>query len=108
MIHIRKKFRERSVSFGKQFTQEGREKLIDYQLKKSFGISLLEYKEMLKKQKGCCAICGSFPEKRRLSVDHNHITNEIRGLLCHSCNVALGHFEDNIDILKRAIIYLIH
>jgi hypothetical protein len=50
-----------------------------------------------------CNICGSF---ERLCVDHNHETNEIRGCLCHNCNVAIGHLRDDINLLETAIEYL--
>lgn len=60
-----------------------------------------EYKRL----KGLCKICGSFP-KRKLSLDHDHKTGKIRGLLCNSCNMALGLFKDNTIFLLRASKYL--
>lgn len=42
-----------------------------------------------------------------LSVDHNHKTGAVRGLLCNGCNMGLGRFEDNIEWLQNAIDYLI-
>jgi len=39
-------------------------------------------------------------------VDHDHVTNKVRGLLCHHCNTALGKFKDDINIMKQAIKYL--
>jgi len=47
-----------------------------------------ERAELLRKQKGKCAICGKaqFLFKRRLNLDHNHKTGQIRGLLCYYCN----------------------
>jgi hypothetical protein len=59
---------------------------------------------------GFCNICGTKnPGKSRknFSIDHDHKTGVVRGLLCHSCNVGLGHFSDNIDLLKKAIKYLL-
>ena len=44
--------------------------------------------------------------KRELSVDHNHETNKIRGLLCHHCNIGLGNFRDSTTLLSVAIEYL--
>ena len=43
---------------------------------------------------------------KRLSIDHDHETMQIRGLLCHWCNMALGGFKDNIESLENAIRYL--
>ena len=56
---------------------------------------------------GVCAICGSARSvKRNLSLDHCHKTGELRGVLCHNCNVGLGHFKDDADLLRRAVDYL--
>jgi hypothetical protein len=53
--------------------------------------------------KGKCEICGSV---HRLSIDHCHARNQIRGLLCDNCNNLLGRSKDSISILKHAIKYL--
>lgn len=66
------------------------------------------YEDSFKKQKGCCAICSS-PENGRynhLSIDHDHSTGVLRGLLCNNCNRALGLFKDNADVLLKAVDYL--
>jgi hypothetical protein len=58
-------------------------------------------------QEGLCAICQEPPkDKQSLAMDHNHQTNEFRGLLCKECNRALGLFGDNIDVLTNAVTYL--
>ena len=77
-------------------------------LKKNYNISLEEYDELLLNQNGKCAICGGegLIKKGNLCIDHCHITNKVRGLLCHSCNTGLGQFRDNIDLLNNAIKYL--
>ncbi len=79
-----------------------------HNLKKYFGLSIQDYDDMYIKQGGRCAICGTHQSElsQRLSVDHNHDTNCIRGLLCSSCNLALGGFGDSPDILRNAIKYL--
>ena len=63
---------------------------------------------MLNKQNNSCAICkkNQIDLKKIMSVDHNHQTNKVRGILCHGCNVGIGFFEDNIEFLKQAIKYL--
>lgn len=73
-------------------------------LKRYYGITSEEYHKYEKKQENCCAICNKKLE--RLFVDHNHITKQIRGLLCFNCNTGLGQFKDNIVFLKSAIKYL--
>ena len=81
-------------------------------LKAKFGMSIEEYDKLFFLQQGKCAICGQ-PETetrlgvvKRLAVDHNHTTGKIRGLLCCSCNKALGLLKDDISIMKSAIDYL--
>ena len=72
--------------------------LKNIQLKCRYGIDLKQYEKLLQEQGGLCAICGSPPPnsyKKRLSVDHDHKTGEIRGLLCTKCNVTLGWLEKN-------------
>lgn len=80
----------------------------DRQLKRRYGISLDQYKDILKQQGGVCAICGRPETSKRkiLSVDHDHDTGEIRELLCHSCNRSLGDLEENIETLQNMIEYL--
>lgn len=54
-----------------------------------------------------CEICGDKCETRsRLSIDHDHETNEVRGFICLRCNMLLGYARDNVDILNMAIAYL--
>lgn len=60
---------------------------------------------MYAQSKGACAICGVRPD-RSLALDHCHKTGKLRGLLCFSCNVALGHFKDDPKLLRKAIRYL--
>ena len=80
----------------------------DRQRQRLYGITLAEYDAMLEAQGGVCAICGMTPEenKARLSVDHDHETREIRGLLCSGCNWGLGMFRDNPNHLYSAVEYL--
>ena len=75
-------------------------------LKFRYGIIVDDYNKLLKKQSGVCAICGKTNRDRKLFVDHNHNTGEIRGLLCHNCNCGLGLLGENIDFLKKAFEYL--
>ena len=73
------------------------------------GCSPEMYMQMMDSQGGRCAICArTNAGKRRLAVDHDHATGAVRGLLCNSCNTALGAFGDNPEMLKRAMDYLCH
>jgi len=78
----------------------------DADLRKKFGISLEQYRELERKQDYKCAVCHKEPGSKKLAVDHNHKTGENRGLLCGRCNLGLGWFEDSIELLEMAIQYL--
>ena len=95
---------EKAKSYASR-TPEGRR---DSYLEKTYGITTEDWDEMIKKQKYRCAICGVHHSKveRTFVVDHDHETGQVRGLLCHSCNVMLGHAKDNVDTLLNAIQYL--
>jgi hypothetical protein len=69
------------------------------------GITKEQYNEMVAKQGGACAICHNVTG-RTLHLDHDHKTNAVRGLLCESCNLAIGKLRDNPDVIRRAAEYL--
>ena len=73
-----------------------------YRLKHVYSISEDDYNKMFVEQGGVCKICGNPPHPHAknnkslvLHIDHDHNTNEIRGLLCSRCNSALGWYENN-------------
>lgn len=76
-------------------------------LRVRYGITPEEYDRLLRDQNGCCAICSDPPNKRRLHVDHDHVTGQVRQLLCSNCNTALGKFDSDPDLLLKARDYLI-
>ena len=74
---------------------------------------ITKYGELLSKYNYCCAICKKAETAidknsniRRLSIDHNHVTGEVRGLLCSACNTSIGLMKENIPNLFNAIYYL--
>lgn len=75
-------------------------------LKRKYRITVEDYDRMLTLQGGGCCICGSTPKKRRLSVDHNHRTGRVRGLLCFPCNYGIGWLKDNAIKAKRIANYI--
>lgn len=89
----------------------------EFYLKKKarkYKLSVQELKLMLEKCNHHCEMCGK-AEKRKtgrgerltnLSIDHDHETNKIRGILCFKCNIGIGFFEEDIDLLQKAIDYL--
>jgi hypothetical protein len=78
-------------------------------MERVYGITKEQYEAQFAAQGGKCAICrrvNRHKTKKYLSIDHNHETGEIRGLLCHSCNVAIGLFTESPEVLKAAVRYL--
>ena len=81
----------------------------DYHLLSRYKMSTDDYDNILSKQKGGCAICGTDKpggKNNRFHIDHCHNSNKIRGLLCCKCNHGLGNFRDSKDNLYKAIEYL--
>lgn len=74
-------------------------------LRHKYGLSEVDYFKKIADQEGKCAICKR-PFVGSPHVDHNHVTGEIRGLLCGKCNVGLGHFDDDPVRLLVASAYL--
>lgn len=85
-----------------------------YWLTRRYGITPEFYEQMASSQQGKCAICGRDNDKnsrwgtkeRFLQVDHCHESKKVRGLLCYYCNVGLGMFRNNPDLLIAAARYL--
>lgn len=72
-----------------------------------YGITEEQYQQLLAKQDGVCAICER-PDRTydHLSVDHDHETGAVRGLLCGHCNHAIGKMGDDPELLRKAALYL--
>lgn len=84
---------------------------------REYGIPLSHYEALFEKQGGKCAICGEAgfamkagkhtrPDHRTICLDHDHVTGQVRGLLCHNCNRALGLLQDSEHLLQESINYL--
>lgn len=73
-------------------------------LRRNYGLTVDQFDAMSKAQGGRCAICGDQPS--RLVVDHNHSTGLVRGLLCQSCNLGIGHLRECRNRLAAASQYL--
>ncbi len=85
------------------------EKLRRYRLQRVYGITTEQYDELLVRQDGVCAICKAGVSDalgRRLSVDHDHETGRVRGLLCTLCNRGIGYFKDDANLIRLAAEYL--
>lgn len=87
-------------------------KAADAHIQKNYGLPPGSYDKMFTEQGGRCAICkttrpgGKSGDTGRFHVDHCHDTGAVRGLLCHGCNVSIGHFNHDEEVLRSAIQYL--
>ena len=101
------KCRERSKKYRTENREKWRSMITSATLYKKYGITLEEFRQMSKEQGDVCLICEEECNTgHRLSVDHDHTTGKVRGLLCRKCNNVLGHAGDNPEILRKAIQYL--
>ena len=90
------------------------EALADSYLMRNYGITINSYRDLYILQDGKCKICNEDGLRRSaaansdvgLTVDHDHTTGNVRGLLCHTCNSALGQLQDSPTLLQNAINYL--
>lgn len=106
------KERQRRYQSERQNDPEKLRKQREYRIKREYGISMDEY-EVCMATSDCCEVCGFTEDstgdqdsKRRLVYDHCHDSMDFRGVLCNSCNAAIGNLGDNIEGLKRALAYL--
>lgn len=80
----------------------------DWHLRNKYGITDIQFQEMLKAQNNLCALCqcNLLEKERKICVDHDHELNVVRALLCSACNNAIGLFCDDVSLLQRAIEYI--
>lgn len=108
-----KKWTESHTEEKREYDKKYREGITTEQkrettLKSRYGITQIEYKELSAKQNHKCALCEISQEELDylLVIDHDHLTRKIRGLLCRRCNLWIGFFDVDKNILKKAIEYL--
>lgn len=74
-----------------------------------YGMRTIDWLTLLDYQGKSCPVCTkTFTRSRRPCVDHDHLTGEVRGLLCGPCNQLLGYLHEDIGLLSRAASYLQH
>jgi hypothetical protein len=99
-------YRLRKVGHRKKYRESNPDSVRNTWFKCVYKISLEDYNKLVESQNNLCAICGG-TNSRALEIDHNHETNEIRGLLCFNCNTALGLLREDKNILMNMIDYLL-
>jgi Recombination endonuclease VII len=102
------------MSIGKKTTQPDctkcrSDKEFARGLMRFYGMTVEQYEAILLEQDNKCACCGRHKSefKRRLHVDHNHKTGEIRGLLCTLCNPLIGYAKEDPKHLQQAVDYIV-
>jgi hypothetical protein len=99
---------DRKREMGKKWRTANKERLRIQNACRHYKITPAQFKAIVKKQKGKCAICGAKSSgKRNLHIDHCHATGIVRGLLCGKCNTAIGMVNENISLLRKAYRYLL-
>jgi Recombination endonuclease VII len=108
LFHGKGRNKEKKQEYQKRWGEQNFQKKREYMLRYTYGITGEQYELLLKQQNYSCAICGR-PEtnfKRKLSVEHDHTTGEIKGLCCDHCNrIVLGKIRDP-NIFRKAAEYL--
>jgi|ERR1035437_4221646 hypothetical protein len=86
---------------------EVRERHKDTCLQRRYGINIEQHRQMFADQGGRCAICGEkFINNKDAHTDHNHITHQVRQLLCRKHNILVSNCDEDIQILYKTIDYL--
>ena len=86
--------------------REQRHLFKDRDLRKTYGISLEQFDALWKTQNGKCAMCDFKFKRHEGSVDHDHQTGKVRGILCRRCNLVLGFAKDDPVRLDNGAAYL--
>jgi 5-methylcytosine-specific restriction endonuclease McrA len=110
----RKKYRSSELGRKKEMeykhSERGMRVRLNSHYKRRYGINIDFVNEMLKNQRGLCALCGrDFYETKFYTpyvIDHNHDTGKIRGLVHQRCNTLIGMADEDKNILWQAIRYL--
>lgn len=95
---------EKKIHYGRSNAKKEYHK--NYRLETKYGINIDQFNEMYEQQNGCCDICKTAVPENKIVVDHHHKTGTVRKLLCHNCNVILGHAKEDPNILLKCVEYL--
>jgi uncharacterized metal-binding protein len=110
---LRPRYRPERKFYNNKYREEHRIERLTYNYIKTelcikFGydaVELARYNiEHTRIQSNCCSVCGS--RAKHLVLDHNHITGQLRGMVCRRCNLGIGNLRDSADICHKAAEYL--
>jgi hypothetical protein len=103
------KNKEREQERSRNYYHENTDSYRNSYYLRDFGITLSDYNTMLREQGGVCKICAQpSNDGKRLRVDHCHTTGKVRGLLCRTCNLAIGHLRDSPVLANKLADYLLN
>lgn len=91
---------------GAKYREKNRNRIRINNRVKRYGITIEQLKNFWNAQEGTCAICGEMLDKKKYRIDHNHTSGKVRGLLCSSCNAAIGLLKDSPEVISNAVRYL--
>ena len=102
------KHHEKCLKRSKEWYHTNKDRYRNGAMLRKYGISLEEYNALREQQNYECALCKKHEDEnyQGLVIDHSHVTGKVRKLLCTSCNVGLGMFQDNPELLEKAAEYL--
>ena len=100
------KNKEALKAYKREWTKNNRDKVSVYGRKYRYGLDKNQFTKMIEEQGNSCKICSKDLDTCKAVVDHCHSTNSVRGILCNSCNVALGLINDDLGWLNKAKKYL--
>jgi hypothetical protein len=105
---IKKRYKDNNKLKLSEYYKMNKDVWREGQLKRHYGLTIEQYDDILSKQNGKCAICGtdSCSTGKQMAVDHNHETGEIRGILCAACNIGIGMMKDDVSLIRKALTYL--
>jgi hypothetical protein len=101
-------YKPRLAVVSKVWRDTNKEQIKNSKLLRTYGIGLKEYNYLLEVQGGTCALCPSDDPgagREYFSVDHDHVTGKVRGLLCSKCNVALERLDTIVGWAEKATSY---
>ena len=93
---------QQKKDYQRTWRENNQDIVMGHRVRIRYGITLDEYYKAMKSSH-CCEICGL---EENLCYDHDHITGDFRGILCITCNTALGKLGDTLEGVNRAYMYL--
>ena len=101
-----KKHANQVSAYNKRYKEKHKKAKTEYikfwNIKRKYGLSKIDYKNLLKKQSNKCALCKRFLSIDEIHVDHCHKSGKVRGLVHQDCNHLIGFSGENIDVLKKS------